>query len=260
MTDQLVLISAENGVGVVTLNRPDAMNAFVVPLTEQLAAAVQEMDERDDVRCVVITASGKAFSAGQDLRERLYERTDSLGDALRNRFNPTIARIRRMDKPVIAAVNGVAAGAGCSLALACDLRIASDRAQFLWVFARVGLAPDTGSSWFLPRLIGTGRALELLFTGDPLSADEALRLGIVNRIVPHDDLLPAALELATRLARGPARAIALNKRAVEFAATSDLDAALAYEAGLQDQAERTADHQEGLLAFVQKRAARFTGR
>ena len=167
--------------------------------------------------------------------------------------------IRTIEKPVIAAVNGVAAGAGCSLALAADMRIASDRASFIEVFARVGLVPDSGSTYFLPRLVGLGKAFELAYTAEPVDAAEALRLGLVNRIVPHDDLIPHARALASQLAAGPTRGYGLTKRAINYGLHAALDQALAYEAHLQEVAGRTADHREGVAAFLGKRQANFRG-
>jgi len=171
-----------------------------------------------------------------------------------------IALLRAMEKPVLAAVNGVAAGAGCSLALAADMRIASERASFIEVFARVGLVPDSGSTWVLPRLVGLGKAFELAYLAEPVDAQEALRLGLVNRVVPHEALPPQTAELARRLASGPTRAHGLAKRGITYALGSTLEEALEYEAHLQEIAGRTADHREGVAAFLEKRPARFTGR
>jgi 2-(1,2-epoxy-1,2-dihydrophenyl)acetyl-CoA isomerase len=167
--------------------------------------------------------------------------------------------MRALEKPILAAINGVAAGAGCNLALAADLRVASDRASFIEVFSRIGLIPDSGGTFTLPRLVGLGRALELAWLAEPISAEEAARMGLVNRVVAHDELMPATLAWARRLAEGPTRAYGLTKRAFNYALTASFDAALEYEAHLQDVAGRTADHHEGVTAFREKRAARFAG-
>jgi 2-(1,2-epoxy-1,2-dihydrophenyl)acetyl-CoA isomerase len=178
---------------------------------------------------------------------------------LRDRYNPLILRIRNMDKPVLGSINGVAAGAGCSLALACDLRIASEKARFLEAFVRVGLVPDSGSSFFLPRLVGLGKALEMAFLGDEIGAEEALRLGLVNRVVTAEELESATRELALRLAKGPTKAIGLAKRAINRALNMDLEQLLEYETHGQEIAGSTADHQEGIAAFTEKRPANFSG-
>jgi 2-(1,2-epoxy-1,2-dihydrophenyl)acetyl-CoA isomerase len=183
-----------------------------------------------------------------------------LGDDLRRRYNPIIKRIRDMDKPVIAAVNGVAAGAGCSLALACDMRIASDQAAFIEVFINVGLIPDSGSTFTLPRLVGLGKAMELCMTGQKVDATEALRLGLVNQVVPAAELDAAARKLASRIASMPARAIALTKRLLNQSMNNDLEAQLEAEAYDQETAGKTSDHSEGVVAFIEKRKPNFQGK
>jgi len=211
------------------------------------------------VDSVVITGAGRGFCSGQDLRDRAGGPT-SYREHLHATYNPVISLIRTMEKPVLAAVNGVAAGAGCSLALAADLRVASERASFIEVFSRVGLVPDSGSTWFLPRLVGLGKALELAYLAEPVDAQEALRLGLVNRVVPHEDLMAKTMDLAQRLAAGPTRAYGLTKRAMTYALRSTLEDALDYEAHMQEVAGRTADHREGVTAFLEKRQARYEGR
>jgi len=255
-----VLTALEGGVLTLTLNRPEVLNALNEQLTADLHVGLRFAERTPEVRCVVLTGAGRGFCSGQDLRERTGGEAVSYGDSLRRRYNPVILRMRTMEKPVIAAVNGVAAGAGCNLALAADLRIASERASFIEVFSRVGLVPDSGGTFTLPRLVGLGKALELAFTADPVDAHEALRLGLVNRVVPHDELMAHTLALATRLAQGPTRAFGLTKRAFNYALTASLEATLEYEAHLQEIAGRTADHREGVAAFLEKRQPRFEGR
>ncbi|CAN5576666.1 2-(1,2-epoxy-1,2-dihydrophenyl)acetyl-CoA isomerase PaaG [soil metagenome] len=246
-------------VATLTLTRPDALNSFNRQLKEELLAALRAAERDQTVRVVILTGAGRAFSAGQDLRERQAPGAADLGTELRERYNPIVLQMRRMEKPIIGAINGVAAGAGCSLALACDLRLAADSAQFIEVFGRVGLVPDTGSTWFLPRLVGYARAAELIFTTDPLTAADAERIGLVNRVVPAERLMAETNGLASRLAAAAPLALALSKRALNRAMESDLTSTLDYEAQLQAIAGRSSDHAEGVAAFVEKRAARFTG-
>lgn len=254
-----IIVEQTEGVVTITLNRPDVLNAVNDQMMRELQEALRQAEREGAVRCLVITGAGRGFCSGQDLRDRASPGGFSYGEHLRAGYNPIILRLRTMEKPVIAAVNGVAAGAGCSLALAADLRIASERASFVEVFSRVGLVPDSGSTWLLPRLVGMGKALELAYTAGPVDAQEAHRIGLVNRVVPHDDLMSQTMDLARRLAAGPTKAYGLTKRAIAFALTATLEAALNYEADLQEIAGRSADHREGVTAFLEKRQPRFKG-
>lgn len=261
--EEILLTHDDGAVRTITLNRPDVLNAFDNALLIALNQALGVAQKEKAVRCVVITGAGRAFCSGQDLadvRER-YERNEPIefGRHLRELYNPPIARIRSMEKPVIAAVNGVAAGAGCSFALACDLRIAAESASFIQAFINVGLVPDSASTFVLPRLIGVSRAMEMACTGRRVKADEALRIGLVNRVVPDGELAGVVAELARKLANLPTLAIALTKRAINAAWNNDLDTQLEYEAELQATAGRSHDHREGVMAFLQKRNPRFTG-
>lgn len=244
----------------ITLDRPDALNAFDRQMKVELLAALKAAERDASVRVLIITGAGRAFNAGQDLKEREKAGAGDLSDELRMRYNPIILAMRRMEKPIVAAVNGVAAGAGFSLVLACDLVVASDQARFLQAFSRVGLIPDTGSTWFLPRRVGWARAAELMMLAEPLDAAGAERLGLVNRVVPADQLMVEVRGLASRLAEAAPIALALTKRAMYQGLLADLESQLDLEAQLQSVAGRTADHAEGLAAFTQKRAARFSGR
>ena len=261
MPDETVLVEvdAEAGIATLTLSRPDALNALIVPMKQELLAALREMERDKAVRAVILTGAGRAFCAGQDLRERLEPGAAPLGAELRERYNPIIRAMRGLEKPIVGAINGVAAGAGASLAMACDIRIASEAASFALAFGRVGLVPDSGATWFLPRLVGATRAAEMALLNDPVSAADALRLGLVGRVVPAAELATEARTIAARLAAGAPRAIALTKRALNAAWGHNLDAALEYEAHLQDLAGRTKDHREGMAAFMDKRPPRFTG-
>ena len=254
-----VLRSIANGVLTITLNRPDALNAFTVEMKEALLAALKDAARNREVRVVVLTGAGRAFSAGQDLKERQGPDAGDLGTELRTRYNPIILAMRRLEKPILGAINGVAAGAGCSIAIACDLLVASDKASFMEAFGKVGLVPDTGSSWFLPRLIGPARAAEMMFTADSVDAATAERIGLVNRVVPAGKLMDEANALAVRLAGAAPIALALAKRALNRALDSNLEDALEFEAQLQSIAGRSADHKEGVAAFVEKRPPRFRG-
>jgi 2-(1,2-epoxy-1,2-dihydrophenyl)acetyl-CoA isomerase len=254
-----VLHSTAGGVRTLTLNRPEALNAFTVEMKEALLAALKDAARDKSVRVVILTGAGRAFSAGQDLKERQGPNVNDLGTELRTRYNPIILAMRRLEKPIIGAINGVAAGAGISVAMACDILIASDRATFIEAFSRVGLVPDTGSSWFLPRLVGPARAAEMFFTADPVDAATAERIGLVNRVVQSDKLMDEANALATRLAQAAPIALALAKRALNRALESGLEEALEFEAQLQSIAGRSADHREGVAAFVEKRQPKFEG-
>jgi 2-(1,2-epoxy-1,2-dihydrophenyl)acetyl-CoA isomerase len=256
---ETVRLETIDGFATITLNRPEALNALDRAMKTELLAGLRAVERDRSVRALVLTGAGRAFCAGQDLREPFGGEHPTLADELRLRYNPVILAISRLTKPVIAAVNGVAAGAGCSLALACDLRLAAEDASFVLAFGRVGLVPDSGASWFLPRIVGQARAAELALVGDPVSASDAARIGLVNRVVPSESLLDEARSLAVRLADGSPLAMALTKRALRYSAGASLEAALEHEAALQGIAGRSKDHEEGVAAFRAKRTARFTG-
>jgi 2-(1,2-epoxy-1,2-dihydrophenyl)acetyl-CoA isomerase len=258
MTDGL-RVDIDGPVATLTLDRPEALNALTVPVKVALREALEGIGADRAVRAVILTGAGRAFCAGQDLAERERPNAAPLEEEVRERYSPIIRALRSMGQPVIAAVNGVAAGAGASLAFACDLRIAAAGARFVLAFGRIGLVPDSGATWLLPRLVGSARAAELALVGDPISAEDALRIGLVSRVVPADDLMMEARNLADRVAAGAPMALALTKRAMERAATTDLGTALEEEARLQGIAGATADHAEGLAAFREKRPPRFTG-
>jgi 2-(1,2-epoxy-1,2-dihydrophenyl)acetyl-CoA isomerase len=262
MAYETLLSETVDGVLTLTLNRPDVLNAVTDTMLKELQGAFRDAERDASVRCIVLTGAGRGFCAGQDLNMR-GEAADgprpSVGDHLRHGYNPLVQRIRTIEKPVIAAVNGVAAGAGANLALACDIRIASETASFVQAFVKIGLVPDSGGTLFLPLLVGMAKAAELAFTGDRINAEEALRLGLVNQVVPADAFGEMTRALATRLAALPTRAIGLTKRAFNRAMMPHLDEILAYEADIQTIASRTQDNKEGIAAFLEKRPPVFTG-
>lgn len=260
--DNILLIEQKENVKIITLNRPDKLNSFNDELTFKLQDALKEAERDLNTRCIVITGAGRGFCAGQDLQARMtnMEGRPSLGDSIRRRYNPIITRIRRLEKPIIAAVNGVAAGAGASLAFACDFRIVADNASFIQSFTKVGLVPDSGSTFFLPRLIGLTKALELMYSAEKLDAKSAENLGLVNKVVAADKVMPESMELAHRLANGPTKAFGLTKRAVNRAVFADLEELLDYEASLQEIAGRSDDFEEGVKAFVEKRQPVYSGK
>ena len=262
MTDVL-LVDRADGVATLTLNRPESMNSLSLELNLALRDAVTEVTAEDSVRAVVLTGTGRGFCVGQDLREHVTAMES--GDAaplstVTEHYNPITLGLAEMPKPVIAAVNGVAAGAGAGLTFACDFRIVSKSASFLIAFANVGLSLDSGVSWTLPRLIGSARAAALCLLAEPITAEAALEMGLVNAVVEPDHVLPAAHELGARLAAGPTAAYAAIKRSLAYAADSTLAESLAKEAELQALMGATADHRNATAAFVAKQKPTFTGR
>lgn len=263
MPSQTVRTQTNNGVFWVSLNRPDKLNAFDEQMGSELLEALKEGEKSAEIRCLVVTGEGRAFSVGEDLNanKSAYENGKAVpfGEVLKQKYNPIVQRIRKMDKPVLAAVNGVTAGAGLGLALACDLRAASDKATFHEAFIKVGLIPDAGTSFWLPRILGPGRAMEVGLLGEPIDAARALNLGLVNWVFPDATFRDQVAKVAERLARGPTKAMGLTKRALNRAVVVDMDSALEYEMYLQGIAGRSRDHVEGVNAFFDKRDPRFTG-
>jgi 2-(1,2-epoxy-1,2-dihydrophenyl)acetyl-CoA isomerase len=250
--------SRDGAVLTVMLNRPEVLNAFNAAMHRALVAALKEA--RDDaVRAVVLTGAGRGFCVGQDLSE-FRESAGDIGERLRGLYHPTILAVRGLEKPVLAAVNGPAAGAGLSLACACDIRIAADTASFVPAFIGIGLVPDSGGSWFIGRLVGSSRAFEWMSTNRKLTAAEAHAWGLVSEVVEADRLAERAGERAAELAALPTRGVAMTKRLFDHAETATLDEQLEREAQLQAAATRTEDFKEGVAAFLEKREPRFSGR
>jgi 2-(1,2-epoxy-1,2-dihydrophenyl)acetyl-CoA isomerase len=248
-----------NAIATITLDRPAALNALTVPMKVDLLAAIRSVARDRTVRSVVLTGAGRAFCAGQDLKERLEPGAAPLSVELRERYNPIVRAMQALDQPIVGAINGVAAGAGASLAFACDIRVAAESASFVLAFGRIGLVPDTGATWYLPRLVGAAKAAEIALLGETLSATDAERFGLVARVVPPEDVAVEAQAIAARLASLAPRALALTKRALARSWSVALDAALEDEAWRQGIAGASSDHAEGLAAFLEKRSPRFTG-
>ncbi|MFN2464221.1 MAG: enoyl-CoA hydratase-related protein [Candidatus Dormibacteria bacterium] len=259
---QAIIVDQADRVATITLNRPESFNALTGRMSDEIRAALEDARTDPRVGAVVLTGAGRAFCSGQDLRAIEDEATGTdIGDFvrhhLRHHFNPMVTAIRRLPKPVLAAVNGVAAGAGMSLAIACDIRLGSERASFMQAFSRVGLVPDTGSTYLLPEIVGTARALELAWSARRVGAEEALALGLLTIQAGEEVLLQEAHDLAVRLAKGPALATAMAKEAMVGAAERGLEATLDLEADLQGQCIVSEDFAEGVSAFLEKREPRF---
>jgi len=261
MPYETLLTDIADDVFTLTFNRPEVLNAFNDQMAEEVQDALKKAERDEGVRCLVLTGAGQGFCAGQDLGA-LQGRGASVSfrEHLQRTYNPVISKLRSIEKPVIGQINGAAAGAGLGIALACDLRYAAAGAKFRMAFSGIGLAPDSGTSFFLPRLVGYARAYELAIINQPATAEEALGLGLVNKVFPAEELPAAVRELAVRLAQRPTKAFGLTKRAMNKAYQLTLDEALDYEAHLQEIAGRTADHKEGVAAFLEKRAPKFEGK
>ncbi len=261
MTYETILHDVTDGVATITLNRPSKLNAFNDSMIAETTDALKAAGRDAAVRCVVITGAGRGFSSGQDLSD-FQERGESvsIGEHLRHGYHRLIRQMVALEKPIIGAINGIAAGAGCGVALAADIRLAADDASFMLAFSRIGLIPDSGVNWLLPRLVGYARAYEMAITADRVPAAQALEWGLVNRVVPAAQLPEITAAWARRLADGPTLAYGFTKRAMSRGWDMTLNEALEYEAYLQEVAGRSADNREGITAFLEKREARFTGR
>ena len=257
---ETILVDQNGGVLTITLNRPDKYNALTAVLAKELIATYKKAGRDASVRAILLTGAGKGFCAGQDLGEVSERGLDfTLRGHLNETYNPMAAAMRKLEKPILVAVNGACAGAGFGLALAGDLRFASDRAKFLTAFIGIGLAPDTGVSYWLPRLIGQARAAEMLFTNEAVSAEKAAQIGLINKVIPHDSLLQEATAYAHKLAAMPTKGIGLSKRALNKSLCVNFEDHINYEGYLQDIAAKTDDYKEGVAAFKEKRKPNFTG-
>lgn len=257
---EVVKMSMEGSVAIVTMARPDVFNSFNREMAMAIQKALDTCKEDDAVRCVVLTGEGRAFCAGQDLNEVTDPDGPEITKIVDEHFNPIIKRIRYIEKPVIAAVNGVAAGAGANIALACDIVVAKESASFIQAFSKIGLIPDSGGTYMLPRLVGWGRASALAILGDKVSAAEAEQMGMIYKAVPDAEFDEAIAALSYKVSRMPTRGIGLTKRALNASFTNDIDKQLAVEEQLQFAASQTEDYKEGVAAFLEKRKPQFTGK
>jgi 2-(1,2-epoxy-1,2-dihydrophenyl)acetyl-CoA isomerase len=254
-----ILLSIENNIAVITLNRPEKFNAFNKEMAYLLQQTFTDISNNKAIRAVLLTGAGKAFCAGQDLAEATSEAFPGFVEVVSKHYNPIIKQIRELPLPVIAAVNGVAAGAGANIALAADIVFAADNASFVQAFSKIGLVPDSGGTFILPRLIGIQRATALMFSGDKLNATDAANMGMIYKCVPTEDLQNKAMEYAQKLATMPTKGIALTKQLLNESATNNLNTQLQRECDLQFAAGNTADYKEGVNAFLEKRNPNFKG-
>ncbi len=264
VTGRPVLLSVEHGVATITLNRPDAMNSLDLATKDLLRDTVQQVAADEGVRCVVLTGTGRAFCVGQDLKEHIEllhsGATEALHTTVERHYNPIVTALATMPKPVVAAINGVAAGAGASLALACDMRVLADTAGFSFAFAGIALAVDTGMSYHLPRLVGSAKALELLYFPSTISAEDSHVLGLANQVVPAADLAATAAALAARLAAGPTVALAAIRHSVAYSSQHSFAESLAREGEMMSRTGATEDHAAAVAAFLAKERPVFHGR
>lgn len=258
-----ILFEVADGVATLTLNRPDKLNSFTSDMHAEVRDALFRVKEDESVRCLLLTGAGRGFCAGQDLSDRAVapgQEMPDLGQSIETNYNPLVRTLRALEMPVIAAVNGVAAGAGANIAFACDLVLAGRSASFIQAFCKLGLVPDSGGTWFLPKLVGTQRAMALAMLGEKVTAEEAERLGMIHKAVDDAELMPTATTLARQLATQPTKGLALIKKAIYASTTNTLDEQLDLERDLQRAAGRTADYREGVAAFLEKRAPKFEGK
>jgi 2-(1,2-epoxy-1,2-dihydrophenyl)acetyl-CoA isomerase len=254
-----ILLSIEKGVAKITLNRPDKLNAFNREMSLLLQSKLDECASLHEIRCVYLTGAGKGFSAGQDLAEVVDKEGPTMNQILSEHYNPIVKRIRNLPKPVVAAVNGVAAGAGANIALCCDIVVSAESASFIQAFSKIGLIPDSGGTYFLPRLVGWQRASALAMLGDKVSAADAEKIGLIYKFFPDDEFSKASLQLAEQLAQMPTKGLALTKHALNYSFSNNYEEQLQLEDELQQQAAKTYDYNEGVNAFLNKRKPVFKG-
>lgn len=254
-----IKFNIENGVGIITLNRPDKFNSFVRQMAFDLQARLDECEKNSEVRAIYLTAEGKAFCAGQDLEEAIDPNQTELTKIVEEHYNPIIERLRKIEKPIVSAVNGVAAGAGANIALACDITLAAKSASFIQAFSKIGLIPDSGGTYYLPRLVGMQKAAALMFLGDKVMAEDAEKMGMIYKAVADENLQEEAMKIAQTLAKMPTKGIGLTKRLLNESFNNTLTQQLNLEGDLQTIAGSTYDYNEGVNAFLEKRPANFKG-
>jgi 2-(1,2-epoxy-1,2-dihydrophenyl)acetyl-CoA isomerase len=260
MSFQYINLVINDQVMVIHLNRPDALNSFVMPMAKELQQALDQAAENNEVRAVLLTGEGRGFCAGQDLKEAIALDGPPIKKIVNETYNPIIIKIREIEKPVVCAVNGVAAGAGANIAFACDITLAAKSATFIQSFSKIGLIPDSAGTFFLPRLIGLQRATALMMLAEKLSADQALQWGLVYKVCEDEKLMEEAFSLAKQLAAMPTVGLGLTKRALNAGFSNNLYQQLEVEAELQEKAAQSYDHKEGVMAFLEKRAPQYTGK
>jgi 2-(1,2-epoxy-1,2-dihydrophenyl)acetyl-CoA isomerase len=255
-----IQFEVEDGVGIIRLNRPDKYNSFVREMALDLQSKLDECEKNENVRAVYLSANGKAFCAGQDLAEAIDPNGPELSKIVSEHYNPIILKIRNLNLPVVCGVNGVAAGAGANIALACDITIASSEASFIQAFSKIGLIPDSGGTFFLPRIIGSQKAAALMMLGDKVSAEEAEKMGMIYKVVNANELASEALAVAKKIAKMPTYGLALTKQALNVSFTNNLEEQLIMEDQLQTKAGKSYDYEEGVTAFLEKRKPNFLGK
>ena len=258
--EESILFEIKDNVGIITLNRPKVYNSFNREMALGLQSKLSECEKDAEVRSILITGAQKAFCAGQDLEEAISPEGPSISKIVSEHYNPIIIKLRELEKPIVCAVNGVAAGAGANIAFACDITIAAESASFIQAFSKIGLIPDSGGTYLLPRMIGRQKATALIMLGEKVSAKEAEKMGMIYKVCPNDTFAEEALNVAKKLAQMPTVGLGLTKRALNYSFTNDLSTQLAIEEQLQSAAAQTEDYQEGVRAFLEKRPAKFQGK
>ena len=256
----MIIFEKNKSIGIITLNRPEAFNSFVREMAMELQSKLEDCKNNDEIRCIVLTGHGKAFCAGQDLKEAIDPSGPEIEEIVNKHYNPIIMKIREIEKPVLAAVNGVAAGAGANLALACDLVVATKSASFIQAFSKIGLIPDSGGTFFLPRLIGLPKATALMMTGEKVMAMDAEKMGMIYKAYEDSEFKDQVMTLADYLSSMPTKGLGLIKKLLNESLSSNLYSQLEREGKMQVLASKTDDHKEGIKAFLEKRKPKFSGK